>query len=138
MDLFESQERKTLTITAGEKTFVIRKVVMAVMKLHNKRIAVLKDRVKLAGEMEKKPEEASKDYDKRMETVMGKIAKTNQEEEEIIDEMMERILTVNGNEYDKAWWEENADEKERNAFIEAALNKDNAPGTGTEKKTEET
>lgn len=102
-------------ITLSDKTFTIKRVVIAVRALYSNYIKTLGILL----------QDISNIDEENAALVSEDVNKFSIEKESIFDEILNLILKANGYEYDKDWWSMNASDEDMRYFIETCLNKDN-------------
>lgn len=125
-DLNNRQKSVTAVIRVSDKEFRISRVVTGVRVLYSNLLTEMGERLKEIGAVD-----SAKASEEELQRLLKSTERFAKEKSDKLDECMELLLTRNGYEYDRQWWERNADEYDIRCFIEACLSKD---ADGSKKK----
>lgn len=115
----------TATVKVADRTFKINRVVTAARVLYSNHLKEMGELLRRTGELGEDP-----DQDKVRE-LQEDVDEFQGRREKVYGSILTLLLTKNGYSYEKEWWENETDDLDVRAFIEACLSKDSA---GTVKK----
>lgn len=127
-DLNGREKCITAVISAGDHSFRISRVVIAVRVLYSNHIKEMGDLLQRLSKLDAK--DADSEEAQRLSAEAEEFAKRKLD---LYSKIISLLLEKNGYEYDREWWEENTDELDMRTFIEKCLTKD-APADGSKKK----
>lgn len=128
--IYDLNERKgcaTAVIRVQDKEFRISRVVTGVRVLYSNLLTEMGGILKDVGSID--PKAASED---ELKEALSKADAFKERRLSAMDRCMELLLTRNGYEYDRSWWDGFTDEYDVRSFIEACLSKD---AKGSKKKS---
>jgi hypothetical protein len=129
------QNRPEVTLSLSGQSWTIRRVVLATYQLYQLIITSATGAQDRFSELRERLTSGAAD-DTDIAAMQQQIADEGEERQELTYRCIESILTANGYEFDREWWDANSDRHEQHGFIAAALNKD-MQGVGTSKKKED-
>lgn len=118
-DLNDRQKCVTAVIRVSDKEFRISRVVTGVRVLYSNMLTEMGEQLKAVGNIDSK-----KATQEEIQAALEKADGFERKRKADIDRCLELILTKNGHEYDRQWWQDNTDEYDVRCFIEACLSKD--------------
>lgn len=124
INLDEAKGRKTLEIRLAGARFRITRVVTGVRQLYADYTRRTIEAVDKANSLIQGSDEADEAFEKRVRQVTEEINEYVEGNREIFFSMVELILSRNGHELDREWWDENTDELDRRMFLDTCLSKD--------------
>ena len=125
-DLNDRQKCVTAVLKISDKEFRISRVVTGVRVIYSNMLTEMGEQLKAVGSLDTKT--ASKE---EIQAAIDKADAFKEKRTADQDRCLELLLVKNGYEFDRTWWEENADEYDVRCFIEACLSKD---ASGSKKK----
>jgi len=125
-DLNDRQKCVTAVIKVSDKEFRISRVVTGVRVTYSNMLTEMGEQLKGVGEID--TEKATKE---EIQTAIEKADRFEKKRKADLDRCMDLLLTKNGYEYDRQWWQDNTDEYDVRSFIEACLSKE---AKGSKKK----
>lgn len=128
-DLNERRKCVTAVLKVADKEFRISRVVTGVRVLYSNFLTQMGQLLQEIGNLD-----TQKAEDQEIKNAIEKAEAFKKTREETTTHCLELLLTKNGYEYDKAWWDENADEYDVRSFIEICISKD---ADGSKKKRNE-
>jgi len=107
-------KRNTVTIEVGGNAFKISRIPLRLNRMYGEYLTRI---CKYLDQIKETEEEA-----------LGDLAESFAlDKADAIEKMLEYVLTSNGIEYNRDWWEDNADYTDMETFIVEAMKKDQAP-----------
>lgn len=119
-DLNGRENCVTATIKVSDKTFRISRVVTGVRLMYANHLKRMGELLREVSSIDVSTPEGITDAAQHEAAVDQFML----EKKQTYDDILTLLLTKNGFEYDKAWWEVNTDEYDTRSFIEACLSKD--------------
>ncbi len=117
-DLNGRDQCVTAKITIADQTFKISRVVTAVRVMYANHLKRMGELLKRTGEVSDNPDDES------IKMLKDDVDEFQSDRETLYDQLLSLILSRNGYEYDKTWWQNNTDDTDVRAFIETCLSKD--------------
>ncbi len=125
-DLNDRQKCVTAVIRVSDKEFRISRVVTGVRVTYSNMLTEMGEQLKSVGEID--TEKATKE---EIQAAIEKADQFEKKRKDALDRCMDLLLSKNGYEYDRQWWQDNTDEHDVRSFIEACLSKE---AKGSKKK----
>lgn len=125
-DLNNRQKSVTAVIRVSDKEFRISRVVTGVRVLYSNLLTEMGERLKEICAVD-----SAKASKEELQSLVESTERFAKEKSGKLEQCMELLLTRNGYEYDRQWWDGNTDEYDVRCFIEACLSKD---ADGSKKK----
>lgn len=125
-DLNDRQKCVTAVLKISDKEYRISRVVTGVRVLYSNMLIEMGEQLKAVGSLDTKT--AS---DEEIKEAIEKADAFKERRKTDQNRCLELLLVKNGYEFDRTWWEDNADEYDIRSFIEACLSKD---ASGSKKK----
>jgi hypothetical protein len=131
------QTRPEVTLSLSGQSWTIRRVVLATHQYYQMLLKSATDaQEKFADLRQRLADGLAGDND--VAEMQQQISDDAAQRQELTYQCIESILTANGYEFDRGWWDANSDRHEQHGFIAAALNKDmQGMGAGSSKKKED-
>lgn len=124
IDLDKAKGRATVEIRLAGQTFRITRVVTGVRQLYADYTTETIRALDKADTLHRGDDERDEVYEARVVEVTREITEITERNRETFFAMLELILSRNGHELDRQWWDENTDEGDRRRFLDACLSKD--------------
>ena len=136
LNLDKSIGREVIEIQIGGEIFRIVKVVNAVRRLQAERLNRFRKKIESLKGIN---EFSGQKLDEHQSSLLAEAEEFGRWDSEAVSEIMELLLTVNGHEYVRDWWERHAESQDFETIINASLAKDapkksNAEGSEKKKK----
>lgn len=112
-----AKPRPEVSLQLGGRSFRIVRVVTGVRRLYG-------DLLRETGELLEKAARLQEAEGEELERLSADVEDFAERKEVALFRILELLLTKNGYEFDRGWWEENADENDIKWFIVEAINKD--------------
>lgn len=124
ISLDKNPKRNVVELSVGGKFYRITRVVTGVRKMYADYMARTGELVEKAAELERKEGESEEDHSARVETVSAEVKEFHSKKEDLLYTMLELILSRNGYQLDREWWELNTDLLDQQQFLDICLTKD--------------
>jgi hypothetical protein len=130
------QNRPEVTLSLSGQSWTIRRVVLATYQYYQVIIKSATDAQERFSELRDRLTSGAAD-DTDITAMQQEIVDEAEKRQEMTYRCIESILTANGYEFDREWWDANSDRHEQHGFIAAALNKDMQGVSGGSSKKKE-
>ena len=124
IDLDKAKGRATVEIRLAGETFRITRVVTGVRQLYADYTTETIRAIEKADTLHREDDESDEGFERRVLKVSREITAITDRNRETFFEMLKLILSRNGHELDRQWWDDNTDEGDRRRFLDACLSKD--------------
>lgn len=121
--VIDDRDRPEVELSISGEVFRIRRVVNAVRRIYGQYMEKAGKEIETLGELHRRLESGDAAADD-VEAATARVNAVVQERDQAVNECIRLILEKNGYEYDPQWWDENADQFDRQHFVVSALNKD--------------
>lgn len=126
-------EKNSVTLIVEGREFVISRIVMKARQVYGEYLQDTGKYLQLVAEAQALDGKSADELEALNAKLEGAIEDYAKKKAAYIEELLEIILVKNGYEYDPEWWASNADYSAMEAFVYAALKKDEQDKPGKKK-----